>query len=160
MATPHPVICPVKQWAAIVQRIKPYPGSSSKTPVSAVLSHGKIAHITQKQVMDAFCDGVKTFGESRLRIKIAEVGTHSIRSGAAMAMYLGGLPVYAIQLIVRWKSDSFMKYLRRQIKEFTLGVSSKMLSVQIFQDAPSHALTNPNKTEYRLTALLMLGGIE
>ena len=125
-----------------------------------MLSHGKITHVTQKQVTDALCDGVKTFGESRLQIKVTEVGTHSIRSGAAMAMYLGGLPVYAIQLIGRWKSDSFMKYLRRQIEEFTLGVSSKMLSVQIFRHAPSHALTNPNKTEYGLTASLMLGGIE
>ena len=67
--------------------------------MSAVLSHGKISHDTQKQVKDALRDSVKTFGESNLRIKVTEVGTHSIISGAAMAMYLGGLPVYAIQLI-------------------------------------------------------------
>ena len=74
-----------------------------------------------------------------------EVGTHSICSGAAMAMYLGGLPVYAIQLIGRWSSDAFMKYLRKQIEEFTLGVSTKMLTMQVFRHVPSHALTHPEK---------------
>jgi len=64
-----------------------------------VLDHGQISHITQRQVKDALRDGVRTYGESKLQIKVEEVGTHSICSGAAMAMYLGCLPVYAIQLI-------------------------------------------------------------
>jgi hypothetical protein len=134
------------------------PDRQKETPVSAVLVHGRISHITQKQVIDTLRDGVKTYGESKHGIKISEVGTHSICSGAAMAMYLGGLPVYAIQLIGWWSSDSFMKYLRKQIEEFTLGVSTKMLTMQVFWHVPSHALTNPEETEYGLTALLMLGG--
>ena len=73
-----------------------------------------------------------------------------------MAMYLGGLPIHAIQLIGHWSSDSFMKYLHKQIEEFTLGVSTKMLTMQVFWHVPSHALTNPKKTEYGMTALLML----
>ncbi len=157
-ATPHPVLCPVKAWAAVVSRVRSYTGSSDKTPVSAVLHHGRIKHVTQKQVKDALRDGVKSYGESKLRIGVEEVGTHSIRSGAAMAMYLGGLPVYAIQLIGRWSSDSFMKYLRKQIEEFTLGISTKMLTMQVFRHVPSHALTNPQEPEYGMTASLMLEG--
>ena len=68
---------------------------------------------------------VKSYGKSKLKILKSEVGTHSLGSGSAMTMYLGEIPVYAIQLIGRWKSDSFMKYLRKQIKQFTLGISSK-----------------------------------
>ena len=68
---------------------------------------------------------VKFYGKSKLQILKSEVGTHSLRLGSAMTMYLGEIPVYAIQLIGRWKSDSFMKYLRKQIKQFTLGIASK-----------------------------------
>ena len=67
-ATLHPVIFPVKQWAAIVKHISLYHGSSKATPVSAVLKHNQIVHITQKQVRDALRDGVKSFGESKLCI--------------------------------------------------------------------------------------------
>ena len=127
--TDHTFLCPVEQWAAIVKRIGSYPGSLMTTKVSAVLVHGRISHITQKQVNDALRDRVKAYGKSKLQILASEVGTHSLRSGSAMAMYLGGIPVYAIQLIGRWKSDSFMKYLRKQIEQFTLGISSKMLTM-------------------------------
>ena len=82
-----------------------------------------------------------------------------LRSRAAMAMYLGGLLVYAIQLIGRWSSDSFMKYIQKQIKEFTLGVSMKMLTVQVFRHLPSITSTSPEETEYGMSASLMLGGI-
>jgi hypothetical protein len=152
------LLCPVKQWAAIVKRISSYPGSSTRTKVSAVLVHGRISHITQKQVNDALRDGVKSYGESKLQILVSEVGTHSLRSGSAMAMYLGGIPVYAIQLIGRWKSDSFMKYLRKQIEQFTLGISTKMLTMQVFRHVPSHTSSNPGVQEYGMTASLMLGG--
>jgi hypothetical protein len=76
-----------------------------------------------------------------------------------MAMYLGCLPVYAIQLIGRWSSNSFMKYIRKQIKEFSLGVSMKLLTVQVFCHIPSIASTSPEETEYGMSALLMLGGL-
>ena len=95
-----------------------------KSPVSAVV-HGRISHTTKKQVNDALRDGVKSFGKSKLKILESEAGMHSLCLGAAMAMYLGIIPVYAIQLIGRWKSNSFMKYLRKQIKQFTLGIASK-----------------------------------
>ena len=127
--------------------------------MSAVLQHNRIIHITQKQVRDALRDRVKAFSESKLCINAPEAGTHSIRLGAAMAMYLGGLPVYAIQLIGRWSSDSFMKYLRKQIEEFTLGVSMKMLTVQVFRHIPPITSTSPEETEYGMSALLMLGGL-
>ena len=72
-----------------------------KTPVSAVLVHGRILHITQKQVKDTLRDGVNSYGRSKLQILESEVGTHSLRLGAAKAMHLGGIPVYTIQLIGR-----------------------------------------------------------
>ena len=158
-ATLHLFLCPVKQWAAIVKHISLYPGASKATPVSAVLQHKRIVHITKKQVNDALQDGVKAYRESKLCINASEVGTHSLHFGAAMEMYLGGLPVYAIQLIGRWSSDSFMKYLHKQIKEFTLGVSMKMLTVQVFCHNSSITSSCPEEIEFGMSALLILGGL-
>jgi hypothetical protein len=155
-------LCPVRQWAALVQRIWSYPGTTADTPVSAVLRH-KISHITSNDIVHALRDSLKTYGEARLRININEIGTHSIRSGAAMAMYLGGVPVFAIQMIGRWLSDSFMKYIRKQIEEFTYNVSQKMLNMQHFRHVPNNqsnnipnATTPPQRTEYGGSASLML----
>ena len=153
--TSDPILCPVLQWAAIVTRITTYPGSLDATPVSAVWNRGRIEHINSKTVENALRDGVKAYGESALRIDAREVGTHSIRSGSAMAMYLGGVPVFAIMMIGRWASDSFMKYIRTQIKEFTLDVSKRMLTMQEFRHTPNTA-PDGKKTEYGGCAHLML----
>ncbi len=150
------VLCPVRQWAALVQRIWSYPNASSETPVSTLLQHKQLTHITSNDIIHALQDSLKTYGEDRLRIYINEIGTHSIRSGAAMAMYLGGVPVFAIQMIGRWSSDSFMKYIRKQIEEFTYEVSQQMLTMQHFRHVPNNAPTSPYKTEYGGSASLML----
>ncbi len=76
-----------------------------------------------KMVENALRDRVKAYGEAALRINAHKVGTHSIRLGLAMAMNLGGVPVFAIIMIRRWVSDSFMKYIWTQIEEFTFDVS-------------------------------------
>jgi hypothetical protein len=75
--------------------------------------------MTSKEITEALRDGLSVFGPEKLRIQLHKIRTHSIRSGAAMAMYLGGVPVFAIQIIGCWSSDAFMKYIRKQIDEFT-----------------------------------------
>ena len=148
-------LCPVLQWAAIVHRISNYRGAGPDTPVSAVWHNGKIEHVTGKIVETALGDGVVALGEVKLRIRRHEVGTHSIRSGAAMAMYLGGVPVFAIMLIGRWSSTSFMNYIRKQIEEFTLNVSTSMLTIQNFRHTPTPSHGRTGK-EYGGSASLML----
>lgn len=66
----------------------------------------------------------------------SDIGLHSARSGAAMAMYLAGVPVYTIMLLGRWSSDAFLRYIRKQVKEFSDGVSSKMLTSEDFFTIP------------------------
>ncbi len=83
------------------------------------------------------------------------MGKHSIQSGAAMAMYLGGVPVFKNMMIGRWLSDAFMKYIRKQIKEFTFDVSQRMLTMQHFRHTPTNA-TKGSKKEYGGCANLML----
>jgi hypothetical protein len=154
--TNHATLCPVIQWAAIVNRINGYKGTTPATPVFAVWTSNKLTHMTSKMIETALRDGVVAFGETKLRIQKHKVGTHSIQSGSAMAMYLGGVPVFAIMMIGRWSSDAFMKYICKQIKEFTFNVSKKMLTMQHFRYVPNKASNNPNKKEYGGSASLML----
>ncbi len=54
-----------------------------------------------------------------------------------MAMYLSGVPVFTIMLLGRWSSDAFLRYIRRQVKEFSKGISNKMIRNENFFTIPS-----------------------
>jgi hypothetical protein len=140
----------------LVKQILSYPGLTKNTKVSMVMIGTRISNITSKIIETALCDGVKTYGKAKLWIYKHKVGTHSIRSGSAMAMYIGGVPVFAIMMIGRWLPDAFMKYICKQIKEFTFDVSQRMLTMQHFRHTPTNA-TNDSKKEYSGCADLMLG---
>lgn len=45
-----------------------------------------------------------------------------------MLLYLANVRTSTIMLTGRWKSDAFLLYLRKNIKEFTEGVTSSMIS--------------------------------
>ena len=132
-ATNDPIMCPVRAWSGIVSRILSYKGTSEETHVSAVWRKKKLEYIDASTIITALQVAVKAYGETALRIESHEIGTHSLRSGAAMAMYLGGCPVYSIMLIGRWRSTAFLQYIRKQIAEFTFDVSQKMLAVPKFR---------------------------
>jgi hypothetical protein len=103
-----------------------------ETPVSAVWVRNQLLHVTSKIVESALRNGVVAIGKAKLCIHCHEVGTHSIRAGATMAMYLGGVPVFPIMLIGFWSSTAFMNYIQKQIEEFTFNVSTSMLTKQNF----------------------------
>ena len=134
--TDHETLCPVKQWAAVVNRIWSYPGATIDTPVSAVWRYDRIEHLTSEELINALRDAVFAVGEDSLGFKASEVGTHSIRSGAAMQMYLGECPVYTIMLIGRWSSNAFLRYIRKQIEQFSHNVSRRMLTFMSHRHIP------------------------
>ena len=86
-------LCPVRAAAAIVRRIRTYPASSQDFSISTVIVDGHLEQVTSTHMIHALRDAVGAIGEVKLGIKKEDVGTHSIRSGAAMEMYLGECPV-------------------------------------------------------------------
>ncbi len=135
-ATGDSVLCPVHFAAGLVRRIKSYPGTSSNTNVSAYMSNGSVKHIISRQVINALHDAMGTIDKARLGISKEEIGTHSIRLGTAMAMYLGGL-VYTIMLIGQWSSNAFLWYIRKQVMEFSHNVSKRTLTFQNYRQLPN-----------------------
>ena len=49
-----------------------------------------------------------------------------------MAMYLNKVKTYTIMLQGRWCSDAFLRYIRKQVKEFSDGVSAAMVSLDTY----------------------------
>ena len=47
-------------------------------------------------------------------------------------MYLNNVRTYTIMLQWRWSLDAFLTYIRRQVKEFSLNVSSQMIQHDTF----------------------------
>jgi hypothetical protein len=119
-----------------VKRIRNYKGSSDNTPISAVWRFGKIDQVTSKEMIIALRNAVEAYGENKLGINKEDIGTHSLRSGSAMAMYLGECPVFVIMMIGRWSSDAFLSYIRKQVEQFCHKVSSKMLRYQFHRHVP------------------------
>ena len=124
--TEHAVMCPVRAWAAVVKRIRGYTGSNDDTPVSAVWRNGRIQHITSQDIIDGINRGAEAIGWDYLGLKKGDFGTHSIRSGGAMAMYLDEIPIYTIMMIGRWSSDAWIRYIRKQVDQFAHNVSKRM----------------------------------
>jgi hypothetical protein len=113
-------------WSAIAQRILGLPADTTQdSPVNLYLTPGgTVHHVSSTNALDRLCLAARLMGEGQLGFHDKEIGTHSIRSGAAMAMYLSGVPAIVIMLIGRWSSDGFLLYIRRQVQEFSYGISS------------------------------------
>jgi len=135
-ATGHKFMCPVRAWAAIIRRIRNYQGSDDNTPVSAVWKNNRIEHITSKQIVDAINTAAEAIGWESLGVKKGDFGTHSIRSGGAMAMYLDEVPIFTIMMIGRWSSDAFLKYIRKQVESFSHNIAKRMNKHMHFRHIP------------------------
>jgi hypothetical protein len=153
-ATGFELLCPVIMWSRVIRRILAYPGCDEESLVSVVIINDAHKLMTASFLAAELKAAATRFGEDVLGFPPDDIGTHSIRSGAAMAMYLAGVPVFTIMLIGRWSSDAFLRYIRRQVLQFSAGVSKRMVSAQA-QDFftipdidPEHPRTRAHRTNY------------
>jgi hypothetical protein len=83
-------------------------------------------------------------GRNRYGFTDEEIGTRSIRSGAAMALAVqGGQSDPKIMMLGRWKSRRFMEYIRPQVLEWAGSMSSDMVKAQPFLDLGEHTNHSP-----------------
>ncbi len=151
-------LCPVQRWARIVQRVRSYTASDASTPVNLfcdftkinpkTMTPGAYHRVTAKNIETALRNAARLIGRDNLGFDPEELGTHSLRSGAAMAMFLTGTPVYVIMLIGRWSSDAFLRYIRPQVQDFTAGVSRNMIRTD-FYTTPDVNIEDPKMCNHR-----------
>jgi hypothetical protein len=145
------LLCPVKIWAKIVCRLNSYPSSTPDTSVNTFLHNNLAVHkFTGQELLKRLHLAATTIGPDKLGFLPNQLGLHSARSGAVMAMYLAGIPVYTIMLLGRWSSDAFLRYIRKQVKEFSSGVSDRMIHNQEFFTIQSCSQDNPRVPNHPL----------
>jgi integrase len=127
-------LCPVRSFADLVTRVSQYELNDHKKwalaeerPINLVVTGGRATLISSNQVIQHLRAGALLYGEERLGFTTNRIGTHSLRSGAATAMFLAGVPTETIQMIGRWKSQAFLRYIRIQVQQLTQGVASGMI---------------------------------
>ena len=134
-------------WGEIVQRILSYTGSSENTPVNAVTVGKKIYFVRASELCNHLSHTVDNM--TGLGFSGKDVGAHSIRSSLAMALYLKKRMVSTIMLLGRRSSDAFLLYIRRQVQEFSTGVSADMVSQENFFTIPDLEEHDPNDPRTR-----------
>jgi hypothetical protein len=82
--------------------------------------------------------GKRVFGFDRM-----DIGTKSVRSGAAMGLFLANHSTERIMLMGRWLSQAFLVCIRPQVIEWMNNMSSDMISVDSFIDASGFDMADP-----------------
>jgi hypothetical protein len=123
------VLCPVIQLASLVQRIhRLFPNAEPTTTINTTLAGDRTVLLPSTLLLKhlrsscSLLGGFETFGFRPL-----DLGTRSIRSGAAMGLFLMNHSVTKIMLMGRWSSDAFLNYIRPQVLEWTNQLSADMI---------------------------------
>ena len=125
-------ICPVASFASLVARVQRYEPDEPEwkdrrhRPINLVATAGGFSLVTSNQILHHLRAAALQYDEGRLGFPVSKIGTHSLRAGAATAMFLAGVPAETIQLIGRWRSQTFLRYIRIQVQLLTRGVATEM----------------------------------
>jgi hypothetical protein len=133
-------LCPVKAWARVCRRVREtIPGASGETQAFTLGNpRGQIVEIDSERVNRLLKITCRVYSKNRgYGISEQEIGTRSIRSGAAMALFLMDHSVEKIMILGRWSSDAFMVYIRPQVLEWTNIMSKDMARAGNFHDLNS-----------------------
>jgi hypothetical protein len=149
--TGDPTLCPIRRIASLVERIyRRVPSASLDTPINTMFLLSTESHASSTALRNFIrssctCGGGKTtFGFSA-----SDLGTRSIRSGAAMSLFLMNHPVHKIMILGRWSSDAFLVYLRPQVLEWTNQMSCDMIHIDSFMDATDPRRVPPSDPRTR-----------
>jgi hypothetical protein len=101
-------------------------------------------------------DSIIAIGKTKLGILCLEIGMRSIRLGVPISMYLAKVQVFSIMQIRQWSSTAFLKNIRKQVQEFSHGISSKMIEVRSFKHVQNTTSTHPMESIVRNWFLLLM----
>jgi hypothetical protein len=93
------------------------------------------------QVTCTILRGQPTFGYTQ-----ADISTKSLRSGAAMSLFLMNHSTKRIMLLGRWRSDAFLVHIRPQVLEWTNHMSRNIIRHDSFL-----GVVGCEPSRYRLT---------
>jgi hypothetical protein len=149
--TNDPQLCPVLRYGSQVQRIlRTLPSATGSTTINTIAYKGKPGLITNTYILEILRTTCSSFGgKATFGFDSHEIGNKSIRSGAAMALFINDISTAKIMILGRWSSDAFLAYIRPQVLEWTNNMSREMISVDSFFDVNMNHHTTPEDPRTR-----------
>ena len=108
--------CPVVVGAAVVRRLEAKGASESDFVYKFKSDNGRTRDFDFATALRMLRDFISSVDFKGLGLDPKRIGLHSLRSLAAMAMYLNSVPVYTIMLLGCWSSNAFLPYIWKQVK--------------------------------------------
>ena len=122
----HKFACPVVALALRVIEIRRHT-SCRDTPLSAYWQDGVRRDVTDDDVRKALKTAAELLRYGDLRnIDIGYVDAHSLRGGGANTLHAAGFSDRQIMKMGRWKSKTFIEYIREELGHFSTGMSRAM----------------------------------
>jgi hypothetical protein len=145
------VLCPVRAWAYTITRILSHPQHNTDSTVNCYFDPNASVptqYFTQKHLNQFLRHTVNLKPADYFGYDHKQIGTHSVRSGAAMALYLADEQPHNIMLLGRWSSDAFLIYLRPQVLSSFSRLSNQMILNDDFRNAAASTKRPQNDTAH------------
>jgi hypothetical protein len=148
------ILCPILRWSSIVQRQRRM-GLKDTQPVYTIHNHNSNQLVTTNFIKNILRTTCRLFGSKpEFGFDPSEIGTKSIRSAAAMTLFLADVSTPKIMILGRWSSDAFLDYIRPQVLEWTSSMSRDMVKMDHFVDVgltQKHQPSDPRKRQTKKT---------
>ena len=119
-------MCPIRALGRRVLHIRDN-GGTPDTYLSAFRSAGTWQFVTHSHVSTGLKLAAAALDYPSCRgIPIDRIDTHSLRCGGANALALAGYKDREIQKMGRWRSATFLEYIRESLSDFSAGMSTSM----------------------------------
>ena len=129
----HRGCCPVK---ALVARACDMlrDGAAQDTLICAYKDSPELQwqNVRSKDIVQAVKDGLKACRSAIRNLPIDRVGSHSLRAGGAMALFINDKDAMTIQRAGRWTSNTFMEYIHGNLDVTSRGLSQTMAKITPF----------------------------
>jgi hypothetical protein len=147
----HPVLCPVNALLRTARRLLSYNTGHPPSINDFIHPYNKsVTLISQKDTNNLLrfsCS--KASPPTRFGYSPEEVSSHSLRSGAAMAMFRSRLDKVQIMQLGRWHSDAFLDYLRPNNPNWTEEMSRRMITSILPSSTSSTNSTVPTTSHHQ-----------
>ena len=122
---------PVRSVAHILFAIQ---GMPDTTALGTFKFNGRVRQVRAKTILAMVRIGALGCNLAARGYDVARIGTHSLRSGGAMALKLAGYDHDMIRKLGRWNSDTYLRYIQSQIGSLTAGVARSMARLTWFRN--------------------------
>jgi hypothetical protein len=155
------LLCPALRLGRAVQRVlRSVPNATPHTLICALYNPNtkQTTHLQDEFTLNLLRSTCAMFGgKSTFGFHPHEIGNRSIRSGAAMALFLKDHSTAKIMILGRWSSDAFLVYIRPQVLEWTNNMSRDMISFDSFLDVGLYDIASTHDSRVRRKTIHLNG---